>query len=155
MSPRLNRNLMVNNCAKNEANRSNGYEKMQRTLYKFWTTHVTFTFVLLTWNRTCHKHKMNVWCKLCEDPMKIMWLKCCDSHTDGQTGEPSTEPRVAAIKLKSVFWLVSSTASTWWQMEAFFRVTGPLCGEFPCLRWIPHTKTSDGELWCFLWSAPE
>ena len=21
-------------------------------------------------------------------------------------------------------------------------------------RWIPHTKASDAELWCFLWSAP-
>ena len=21
-------------------------------------------------------------------------------------------------------------------------------------RWIPHTKTNDTELWCFLWSAP-
>ena len=22
-------------------------------------------------------------------------------------------------------------------------------------RWIPHTKASDAELWCFLWCAPE
>ena len=36
-----------------------------------------------------------------------------------------------------------------------FRVTGLLCGEFIGHRWIPHTKTSDAELWCFLWSAPE
>ena len=36
-----------------------------------------------------------------------------------------------------------------------FRVTGHLCGEFTGLRWIPHTKASDAELWCFLWSAPE
>ena len=36
-----------------------------------------------------------------------------------------------------------------------FRVTGPLCGEFTGPRWIPHTKTSDAELWYFLWSAPE
>ena len=28
-----------------------------------------------------------------------------------------------------------------------FRVTGHL--------WIPRTKVSDAELWCFLWSAPE
>ena len=49
-------------------------------------------------------------------------------------------------------WLVS-----WWrhQMEKIFRVTGPLCGEFTGLRWIPHTKASDAELWCFLWSARE
>ena len=30
-----------------------------------------------------------------------------------------------------------------------FRVTGHLCGEFTGSRWIPRTKTSDPELWCF------
>ena len=35
-----------------------------------------------------------------------------------------------------------------------FRVTGPLCGDFTGHRWIPLTKASDAELWCFLWSAP-
>ena len=30
-----------------------------------------------------------------------------------------------------------------------FRVTGPLCGEFTGDRWIPRTKASDAELWCF------
>ena len=32
---------------------------------------------------------------------------------------------------------------------------GHLCVEFPGGRWIPCTKASDTELWCFLWSAPE
>ena len=36
-----------------------------------------------------------------------------------------------------------------------FHVTGPLCGEFTGHRWIPLTKASDAEFWCFLWSAPE
>ena len=36
-----------------------------------------------------------------------------------------------------------------------FRVTGHLCGEFTGHRWIPHTKASDAELWCFLWYLPE
>ena len=35
------------------------------------------------------------------------------------------------------------------------RFTDPLCGEFTGHRWIPLTKASDAELWCFLWSAPE
>ena len=35
-----------------------------------------------------------------------------------------------------------------------FCVTGPLCGEFIGLRWIPRIKSSDVELWCFLWSSP-
>ena len=34
-----------------------------------------------------------------------------------------------------------------------FRVTGLLCGEFSGPRWIPCTKASDAELWCFLWSV--
>ena len=36
-----------------------------------------------------------------------------------------------------------------------FRVTGPLWGEFTGHRWIPLTKASDAELWCFLWSGTE
>ena len=35
----------------------------------------------------------------------------------------------------------------------FPRVTGHLCVEFTGPRWIPRTKASDAELWCFLWSA--
>ena len=34
------------------------------------------------------------------------------------------------------------------------RVTGHLRGEFTGPRWIPHTKASDAELWCLLWSVP-
>ena len=37
--------------------------------------------------------------------------------------------------------------------ENIFRVTGHLCGEFTGPRWIPYTKASDAELWCFLWYA--
>ena len=40
-----------------------------------------------------------------------------------------------------------------WSNGNIFRVTGPLCGEFTGHRWIPLTKASDAELWCFLWSA--
>ena len=36
-----------------------------------------------------------------------------------------------------------------------FRLTGPLWGEFTGHRWIPLTKASDAELWCFLWSVSE
>ena len=31
-----------------------------------------------------------------------------------------------------------------------FRATGHSCGEFTGHRWIPRTKASDAELWCFL-----
>ena len=51
-------------------------------------------------------------------------------------------------------------AQSWYFMMTssngyIFRVTGHLCGEFTVPRWIPHTKASDSELWCFLWSASE
>ena len=38
--------------------------------------------------------------------------------------------------------------------ENILGVTGHLCGEFIGHRWIPRTKASDAELWCFHWSAP-
>ena len=34
-----------------------------------------------------------------------------------------------------------------------FRVNGPLCREFTGDRWIPLTKASDADIWCFLWDA--
>ena len=41
----------------------------------------------------------------------------------------------------------------WWchQMETFSALL-VLCARN---QWIPHTKASDAELWCLLWSAPE
>ena len=36
-----------------------------------------------------------------------------------------------------------------------FRVTGPLWGDSPGQQWIPLTKASEAERWCFLWSAPQ
>ena len=38
---------------------------------------------------------------------------------------------------------------------SIFRFTGPMCGEFTDRRWIPLTKASDEEFWCFLWCTPE
>ena len=45
----------------------------------------------------------------------------------------------------------------WWrhQMEKKFRVIALLWGKSIGYRWIPRTKVSDAELWCFLWSVPE
>ena len=51
------------------------------------------------------------------------------------------------------------TETPWFMMTPsnrnIFGVTGPLCGEFTCHRWIPLTKESDAELWYFLWTVPE
>ena len=45
---------------------------------------------------------------------------------------------------------------SWWrhQMETFPRYWLFVRG-IPGHHWIPCTKASDAELWCFLWSAPE
>ena len=37
----------------------------------------------------------------------------------------------------------------------YFPLYWPLWGETTGYRWIPLTKASDAELWCFLWSALE
>ena len=50
-----------------------------------------------------------------------------------------------------MLWLVMMTSSN----GNIFHVTGPLCGKFTGHRWIPRTKVSNPELWCFLWAAPE
>ena len=44
----------------------------------------------------------------------------------------------------------------WWRhhMETFSALLALFCGEFTSHQWIPCTKASDVELWCFLWSVP-
>ena len=71
-------------------------------------------------------------------------------------------PKIVSItrmKLESSIWNEIQNASKNAMMTSsngnIYRVTGPLCGDFTGLRWIPRTKASDAELWCFLWSAPE
>ena len=58
-----------------------------------------------------------------------------------------------------VHWVSGSLQTNCFMMTSsngnIFRVTGHLCGEFTGPRWIPHTKASHAELWCFLWSASE
>ena len=50
------------------------------------------------------------------------------------------------------YWL-SPSIFLWWrhEMESF----SALLALSACHRWIPLTKASNAELWCFLWSAPE
>ena len=48
----------------------------------------------------------------------------------------------------SVYMMTSSNRN-------IFRVTGLMWGESIGHLWIPLTKASDVDLWCFLWSAPE
>ena len=61
--------------------------------------------------------------------------------------------------IPQIMWDVITCPCPWYVMTSsngnIFRVTGHLCGEFTGPRWIPHTKASDAELWCFLWSVSE
>ena len=89
---------------------------------------------------------------------------------------PSTEDNGPSYDLKGTFywgsWL-GAICRPWWTHHTgrtlakcieidkmtssngnIFCVTGPLCGEFTGHQRIPLTKTSDAELWCFLWSTP-
>ena len=56
--------------------------------------------------------------------------------------------RISVIHMLLLIMMMSSNGN-------IFRVTGLLWGEFTGHRWIPRTKASDAELWCFLWSLPE
>ena len=55
---------------------------------------------------------------------------------------------IFCVNLRSIFSMMTSSNGN------IFRVTGHLCGQFTGHRWIPRTKASDAEFWCFLWSAP-
>ena len=57
-------------------------------------------------------------------------------------------PRPVCITQRILAMMTSSTGN-------IFCVTGTLNKEFTGHRWIPLTKASDAELWCFLWSALE
>ena len=82
-------------------------------------------------------------------PVTMLIFLQGDRHTRYQDKDHS--PEMVLSQLSHWKWWPSHHI-TWWrhQME-----TGPLCGEFTCPRWIPRTKASDAELWCFLGSVPE
>ena len=66
-------------------------------------------------------------------------------------GRPAGMPQAPLLVVSVVLSYRMMTSSN----GNIFRVTGHLCGEFTGPRWIPLTKASDAELWCFLWSVPE
>ena len=92
------------------------------------------------------------WWQFCLYLNVLIYKGMTDVCTDG-LGQ--WNPLLFSNKLPDPVWVVI-TIYPWWRHQMdFFRVTGHLCGEFTGPRWIPRTKASDAELWCFLWSAPE
>ena len=88
-----------------------------------------------------------------------IWKKV-DGRTDRQTGGRTTDSSASDKPRWSIGIILFSSRKFQGSMMTssngnIFRVTGHLCGEFTGPRWIPHTKASDTELWCCLWSASE
>ena len=65
------------------------------------------------------------------------------------------ETYVFAVEVRT--WTNNHLSRTWWrhQMEAFSALLALCAGNSPVTGEFPHTKASDAELWCFLWSTPE
>ena len=79
-----------------------------------------------------------------------------EKQTTGHAGNARPMEDREHTYYKAIHWY---SVVTWDIMTSsntnIFRVTGPLWGESTGHRWIPHTKASDEELWCFIWSASE
>ena len=93
--------------------------------------------------RRDEKHlSSGIWCVLYQR-LDVLYMLCINSLL-----HPPATPKwhVYALHGKgSEFATTMMTSSNW----NIFRVTGHLCGEFTGPRWIPCTKASDAELWCF------
>ena len=76
-----------------------------------------------------------VWRSMCITNIELL-LICCSSQ----------------VSFRAIVYYIDMMTSS---NGNIFRVTGHLCGEFTGPRWIPRTKASDVELWCFLWSVSE
>ena len=90
----------------------------------------------------------------------MAWCRQATSHYLSQSWQRSMSPYVA-MKPQWVHHRLGQCLTFCWtpihdlDMMAssngnIFRVTGHLCGEFNGPWWIPRTKASDAELWCFL-----
>ena len=92
-------------------------------------------------------------------------MKFCPEGCGYGYGNIGSDYGLASSRCRAIIW--TNDAPVCWRThcdryimmtssnENIFCVTGLLCGEFTGHRWIPCTKASDAELWCFLWSAPK
>ena len=66
------------------------------------------------------------------------------SHVNTVYSKQVVTPGLLVYKVRSNLWNMMTSSN-----GNIFRVTGHLCGEFTGPRWIPRTRASDAELWCF------
>ena len=93
----------------------------------------------------------------CSSLKLMFWHFSCETFQLPAPNIPYPIFRTLKLVVKNVFITLAFVMITMMTSSNvnLFRVTGLLCGEFTSRRWIPHTKTSDAELRCFLWSSPE
>ena len=82
--------------------------------------------------------------------LHILYIKCYTEIKQHLLNVLSSSRRTSEISSLVKFDIMMTSSN-----GNLFRATGHLYGEFTGHRWIPHTKVSGAELWCFLWSAPE
>ena len=106
----------------------------------FWFIKFTENIYFVEWNKTlflfeCHLSNF----KVTQIKFGVYW------HFLENTWK---ECHVSTFGMLMYLMMTSSNGN-------IFRVTGHLYGEFTGPQWIPRTKASDTDLWCFLWCAPE
>ena len=78
-----------------------------------------------------------------------LWLQS-GSHKNAILSELSCLQKLRARAISILLFVIMMTSSN----GSIFHITGPLWGESTGQGWIPLTKASDAELWCFLrWTS--
>ena len=96
-------------------------------------------YVIGAWWDLCN---MSVISPVCNVHMEDYCRRVSNNHRTAPRWTKTTPPPQRHGDLQN-YMMTSSYGN-------IFRVTGPFCGKFVAHRWIPLTKVSDAELWCFL-----
>ena len=118
-------------------------------VHEFWSTIQWSVFLTVKLIIGATSHYLN--------QLRLVWWRIHAALLDKLLGLTYSNHVISycTISYELTCYLVLSSFMMTSSNGNIFRVTGPLCGEFTGPRWIPCTKASDAELWCFLWSAPE
>ena len=108
---------------------------------------VTWSFDVFLDLRLNNRLSKQSWGWWFETPSRPLWRHC-------NVGDNMAKIWISRYAIfQAVLYFAEHMITSW--NGNIFRVTGPLWGESIGHRWIPQTQSSDAELWCFLWSAPE
>ena len=87
-----------------------------------------------------------------------LWLFITNGNASAMTKRYILQdmPQVFLCYIMSSWWILANRLSLWRHKMEIFSALLVLCaGNLPVTGEFPHTKASDAELWCFLWSTPE